>query len=189
MNKLRYIPLLVALFSLFACSDSETEELSETTAQQVFNRLKGTYRGVAAAGTTPQRVTIVIGDAISIYDLPPQLFIERIFTDSNQQAEALNAAPYGTTFSAPIIGLSILSSQVALSADDADLSFSFTMAGETYNVTALTTTNAIVDLMSNSVSVRLVVKELLCNGNPVDMGEAPVSYFIDSALRQDPQQD
>ncbi|MBR3472982.1 MAG: DUF4840 domain-containing protein [Prevotella sp.] len=191
MNKLKYIWMLIALFSLFSCSDSETEEVNENTAQQVFNRMKGTYQGTAIVGTvsgmTSQRVTVVVGDDLTIYDLPLQPIIERIFTDREQQAEALSAAPYGTMFRAPINGISIMPYQAALTTEDSDLSFSVPVGGTTYQVTALINTSALMDNMSNSLSINMIVKELLCNGLSVSMGDTPISYLIDSALRQEQQ--
>ena len=68
-----------------------------------------------------------------------------------------------------------------------DLSFSVPVGGTTYQVTALINTSALMDNMSNSLSISMIVKELLCNGRSVSMGDTPISYLIDSALRQEQQ--
>ena len=58
MTCFRYVFVLMALLSLWSCSDDEAKEVSAGTATEIYNKIKGTYEGSVRVVNESRRVTI-----------------------------------------------------------------------------------------------------------------------------------
>ena len=95
----RYVFVLLALFSFWACSDDDPVEINEDTATKIYNDIKGTYEGKVRVGNEMMPVTIVVAnDEFTVKRLPLQPILQRIFTDQHAMEEALKSAGEITTF-------------------------------------------------------------------------------------------
>ena len=125
MTYFRYVFVLLALFSFWACSDDDPVEINEDTATKIYNDIKGTYEGKVRVGNEMMPVTIVVAnDEFTVKRLPLQPILQRIFTDQHAMEEALKSAGEITTFTAPVTSLRVDTNSSMLIMEPTDLVFS-----------------------------------------------------------------
>ena len=88
---MKKILFLLALICCYGCSESTTE-MNEGTAQQMYNSIKGTYTGNMMVDNVPQKVSLTVGNDLTVKYLPVRPILERIFTDGAELDEAEKTA-------------------------------------------------------------------------------------------------
>jgi len=175
----------LAVLSLFtcclldSCSDNPTI-INETSAQEYYNNIKGSYVGNIMIDNQPQRVTVRIDNDFSVSPIPLKPILRNIFTDAAELSEALAAAGE-VTFRAPTDNITIMGTNVVLAMVPTDLEFTTTVKGKSYKVNVMMTSGAFVNRTTNELTLSINITEVLCNGNSFN---ALVHYTIDSATKQ-----
>lgn len=170
------------LYCCMSCSDSKTE-INETSAQEVYNDMKGDYTGNVVVENIPHKVFITIASDFTIKELPLRPILKNIFADESELNEALSTAS-STTFTAPVDNITILMPMSYLTMRPTDFQFTVTVNKKEYTVTAMTESMAYKPLNSNDLSVTMDVTELLCGGKTYDVTKNKINYFIDIATKQ-----
>ncbi len=184
MTYFRYVFVLLALFSFWACSDDDPVEINEDTATKIYNDIKGTYEGKVRVGNEMMPVTIVVAnDEFTVKRLPLQPILQRIFTDQHAMEEALKSAGEITTFTAPVTSLRVDTNSSMLIMEPTDLVFSVTVGGERKQVSALIESYASWVRQWGNLSVQMNVVELFCDGQKYSLTDNRVEYLIDSAKK------
>ena len=186
MTYFRYVFVLLALFSFWACSDDDPVEINEDTATKIYNDIKGTYEGKVRVSNEMMPVTIVVAnDEFTVKRLPLQPILQRIFTDQHAMEEALKSAGEITTFTAPVTSLRVDTNSSMLIMEPTDLVFSVTVGGERKQVSALIESYASWVRQWGNLSVQMNVVELFCDGQKYSLTDNRVEYLIDSAKKSE----
>lgn len=184
MTYFRYAFVLMALFSLLACSDDDPVEVNEESATRIYNEIKGTYEGKVRVGNEMLPVIIVIADdEFSVKRLPLRPILQRIFTNESELEEALKSVGETTTFTAPIETLSVMANTSVLKMEPTDLVFEVTVGGERKNGSALIEAYASWMKTWGELSVNMNVVELYCDGQQYSLKDNRIVFVIDNAKK------
>ena len=174
--------LIMMMACCYACSSSTTE-VTEDTAQQVYNDFKGTYQGAVMVDNIPQAVIITIGNDFQVSRLPVKPILKRIFTDETQLTQAL-ATTSVVNFTAKTETISFATTEAYLFMEPTDLQFSVTVDGTERHIDALMDAQVYKSSSYNYITAYLLVKDLICDGTPYDSSKESITYYIDSAQKQ-----
>lgn len=180
----RYAWVLMALLAFVGCSSNDPEEINEDTATRIYNELKGTYEGSVRVGNEMRRVTVIVAnDEFTVKQLPLLPILQRIFTNQGELEEALKSAGETSTFTAPVLNISVMANSSLLTMDPADLVFTVTVGGERKQVSALISAYANWVKQWGEMSVQMNVIELFCDGQKYQLTDNRIEYFIDNAKK------
>ena len=184
MTCFRYVFVLMALLSLWSCSDDEAKEVSAGTATEIYNKIKGTYEGSVRVVNESRRVTIVVGnDEFTVRQLPLEPILSVVFKSEKELDEALASAGAVATFTAPIVNISLLSSSSLLNMEATDLVFTVKVGGQSMPVSVLMESYAMWNSTWGTLTVQMNAQELYCDGRRHDLTDNHINYFIDDAKR------
>ena len=182
MAYFRCLFVLTALLFLWSCSGDEAKEVNAGTATEVYNKIKGTYEGTVRVGNESRRVTVVVGnDEFSVRQLPLEPILRVVFPSQKELDEALASVGEVTTFTAPIVNISLLPSSSLLNMAATDLVFTVKVGGQSLPVTVLLESYALWNSTWATLSVQMNARELYCDGRRFDLTDNHINYFIDDA--------
>ena len=183
MAYFKYAFVLMALFSLLACSDDDPEEMNTDTGTMIYNEIKGTYEGSVRVENEMLPVIIVVAnDEFTVKRLPLLPILKRIFTSQSELEEALKSVGETTTFTAPIVNLTVTRTSL-LTMDPTDLVLTVTVNGERRQVSALIQSYANWVRSWGTLSAEMRVVELYCDGKKFDLTDNRIEYLIDDAKK------
>lgn len=184
MTIYKYVFALAVLLSCFACTDDDTVEINEDTATRIYHEIKGSYEGYVRVGNEMRPVTVVVAnDEFTVKRLPLLPILQRVFTNQGELEEALKSVGETTTFTAPVVNLSVMTSSSLLTMDPADVVVTVTVGGERKQVSALIESYANWVKQWGELSVGMNVLELYCDGQTYNLTDNHIEYFIDNAKK------
>lgn len=182
MKVLKFAFFALLACCLTACGDSGIE-VNEDSGQEIYNSTKGTYVGNILVDNIPQKITITVGDKVTVTPLPMKPILQRVFTDETQLDQAISSAK-NISFIAPVVQMSVVSGYVYFLMEETDLAVDVTVDGKSYKVYALIDTETLFDMSSKALSLNMYVKELSCDGKSYDVATNKINYFVDSAQKE-----
>lgn len=187
LTKMKKILSLIAIsICLVACSGSSSDSnYNENDAQKVYNQMKGTYVGQMLIDNLPQSVKIILADDFTFKQIPLKPILGRIFNEKTELDEALQSAlTQSIDFVAPTSELNVNNYQILLTMKQTDLIFTVKVGGNDHRIIATINSTALKSMPTNGLSIYLDIKELNCNGKDYDVKKEPLTYFIDSAHKE-----
>lgn len=178
---MKKILFLLALICCYGCSESTTE-MNEGTAQQMYNSIKGTYTGNMMVDNVPQKVSLTVGNDLTVKYLPVRPMLERIFTDGAALDEAEKTAG-AVVFTATIDQMMVSEGNVYLTLEPTDLVFNVKVGDKTYPVAALMDGGLYANRATDELSMIVDVTQLNCDGISYDMTQNGVTYIVDNAKK------
>lgn len=178
---MKKILFLLALICCYGCSESTTE-MNENTAQQMYNSIKGTYTGNIMVDNVPQKVSLTVGNDLTVKYLPVRPILERIFTDGAALDEAEKTAG-AVVFTATIDQMMVSEGNVYLTLEPTDLVFNVKVGDKTYPVAALLEGGLYANRATDELSMIVDVTQLNCDGISYDMTQNGVTYIVDNAKK------
>ena len=182
MKLIKSIFVCLLLLCGFNSCESGTE-INENSGQQIYNDIKGTYVGNIVVDNIPQKTNITISNDFSVSPLPLKPILARIFTNEAELTEALASAK-NITLTTPITEMSIIDGFVYLFMKDIEWEANITVNGKMHKILATMEPLIQWNMSKNTLSMNIVVTDLICNSESYDLEENKIIYFVDSATRE-----
>ena len=148
-------------------------------------QMKGTYVGQMLIDNLPQSVKIILADNFTVKQIPLKPILSRICTEKTELDEALQSAlTQSIDFVAPTSELNVNNYQILLTMKQTDLIFTVKVGDNEHRIIATINSTALKSMPINGLSVNLDITELNCNGRDYDVKKEPLTYFIDSAQKE-----
>ena len=178
---MKKIIFLLLLICCYGCSDSSTD-VNEGSAQQKFNSIKGTYAGSIMVDNIPQKISIAVGNDLSVRYLPLRPILSRIFSGA-----ALDEAEESAglmTFTLPLDQMMIADGSIYLTLEPTDLVFTVEVAGKSCVVSALLEGTAFAPKNTDNLTLSMDVTALNSDGIAYDLKDNSINYFVDNAKKE-----
>ena len=172
---------LLLLCGLNGCESGT--EINENSGQQIYNDIKGTYVGNIVVDNIPQKTNITISNDFSVSPLPLKPILARIFTNEAELAEALESVK-SITLTTPITEMSIIDGFVYLFMKDIEWEANITVNGKMHKISATMEPLTQWNMSKKTLTINIVVTDLICNSESYDLEENKITYFVDSATRE-----
>ena len=171
---------------LLLCGQTSCEsptEINSDTGQIIYNDVKGNYTGTIVINNIPQKISMSIGNDLTIKQFPTEPILRRIFNSTKELDEALESSQ-SITFIAPVKTMTVSGGFSYLEMEPTDLVFDIIVNGKTSKVSALMEPVTRISLSTYELSLNMAVKELSYNGVSYDMKTNGIVYIVDNAQKE-----
>ncbi len=182
MKLLRSLVFVLGLLPFCACSDDTSQGYNVDEAQQIFNKMKGTYDGTVMVNNLPSPLQICISSDFTVKGLPTYPVLSRIFNDSGELEEAVNSMEK-VNFTAETDNMIVGGQSTVLTLKPADLVFQVTVGGKKHEVVVSFQTMASRDSRYGNLTVSMLATELYCDGIAYSLKDNGISYLVDNASK------
>ena len=186
---MKRIPVMIclAIMSLMvaSCSEDSSTEGGMTTIDQMFQRMKASYRGSYYLNNIPKFIHITIDEQahVVVDKFPLDLVFAKLYPNDYSSI----TEPEGQIkLDAPIKGFNLDSSYIEFSTDPdntAPIEFTFIKDEEKHTGWALIYAIGLYNQSMGTLTMQISVVDLVIDGQ--DMRSlTPIHYFIDSAIKE-----